>query len=306
MNSENIILHGMKSFGNKLLSALLIFLALTAGSMSLQEAEAGGYSRSASSPQDFSGERNRPVRVKGGITPHHDVALGMIHRFYERIGSAEVRRVWLFSPDHFRRARTFAALSPGDWHISERILEADREACRVLASLSVAEADEALFRHEHGITIHIPLVARFFPNASVVPMVIGAKTPDLALIILKNAIRDLVRDGDAIILSMDLSHYKPPEAMAAEDRKTLEVLTKLRPYGTRDIDVDARRAAALVLMLFRDLGIKEGTVLEHSDSSRILGRRIESGTSYATILFAEGPHPLQTGKNGGVEELEQK
>ncbi|MFA7363866.1 MAG: AmmeMemoRadiSam system protein B [Aminobacteriaceae bacterium] len=296
----------MKSFGNKLLSALLIFLALTAGSMSLQEAEAGGYSRSASSPQDFSGERNRPVRVKGGITPHHDVALGMIHRFYERIGSAEVRRVWLFSPDHFRRARTFAALSPGDWHISERILEADREACRVLASLSVAEADEALFRHEHGITIHIPLVARFFPNASVVPMVIGAKTPDLALIILKNAIRDLVRDGDAIILSMDLSHYKPPEAMAAEDRKTLEVLTKLRPYGTRDIDVDARRAAALVLMLFRDLGIKEGTVLEHSDSSRILGRRIESGTSYATILFAEGPHPLQTGKNGGVEELEQK
>ena len=297
MNSENIILHGMKSYGNKLLSALLIFLALTAGSMSLLEAEAGGSSRSASSPQDFSGERNRPVQVKGGITPHHDVALGMIHRFYERIGSAEVRRVWLFSPDHFRRARTFAALSPGDWHISERILEADREACRVLASLSVAEADEALFRHEHGITIHIPLVARYFPNASVVPVVIGAKTPDLALIILKNAIRDLVRDDDAIILSMDLSHYKPPEAMAAEDRKTLDVLTKLRPYGTRDIDVDASRAAALVLMLFRDLGIKEGTVLEHSDSSRILGRRIESGTSYATIIYGADGYE---GSPGGI------
>jgi AmmeMemoRadiSam system protein B len=162
----------------------------------------------------------------------------------------------------------------------------------------VAGSDEALFRREHGITIHIPLVARYFPNASVVPVVIGAKTPDLALIILKNAIRDLLRDGDAIILSMDLSHYKPPEAMEAEDRKTLEVLTKLRPHGTGDIDVDARRAAALVLMLFRELETGEGTVLEHSDSSRILGRRIESGTSYATIIYgADGYEGSPGGDN---------
>lgn len=298
MNSENIILHGMKSFENKLFPTLMVLLALTAGSMSPGETEAGAYPRSASSLRNIQGERNRPVRVRGGITPHHDVALGMIQRFYERIGSAEVRRVWLFSPDHFGRARAFAALSPADWQTPERILEADREACSSLASLSVAGSDESLFRREHGITVHIPLVARYFPNASVVPVVIGAKTPDLALIILKNAIRDLLRDGDAIILSMDLSHYKPPEAMAAEDRKTLEVLTKLRPHGTGDIDVDARRAAALVLMLFRELGTGEGTVLEHSDSSRVLGRRIESGTSYATIIYgADGYEGSPGGDN---------
>ena len=298
MNSENIILHGMKSFGNKLFPTLVVLLAVTAGSVSPGETEAGAFPSSASSLPNLPGERDRPVRVIGGITPHHDVALGMIRRFYERIGSAEVRRVWLFSPDHFSRARAFAALSPADWQTPERILEADREACRVLASLSVAGSDESLFRGEHGITVHIPMVARYFPNASVVPVVIGAKTPDLALIILKNAIRDLLRDGDAIILSMDLSHYKPPEAMEAEDRKTLEVLTKLRPHGTGDIDVDARRAAALVLMLFRELETGEGTVLEHSDSSRILGRRIESGTSYATIIYgADGYEGSPGGDN---------
>ena len=118
-----------------------------------------------------------------------------------------------------------------------------------------------------------------------VPLVIGARTPDLALIILKNALMDLLRDGDAIILSMDLSHYKSPEAMAAEDRKTLDVLEGLRPAETKAIDVDARRAAALVLMLFREFGIEKGIVLEHADSSSILGRRVESGTSYAAILY---------------------
>jgi hypothetical protein len=38
-------------------------------------------------------------------------------------------------------------------------------------------------------------------------------------------------------------------------------------------------------MLFREFGIEKGIVLEHADSSSILGRRVESGTSYAAILY---------------------
>ena len=275
----------MKSFGNKLFTAVMLLCILAAGSGILQRAEGGAETGSAFPAGTRGGERVPPVRITGGIVPHHDIALGMIQRFYEHLGSPEVRRVWLLSPDHFRRARTFAALCPDDWPTPERLLMADREACETLSSLSVAGADGALFRREHGITVHIPFVARHFPNASVVPMVIGARTPDLALIILKNAILDLLRDGDVIILSMDLSHYKTPEAMAAEDRRTLDVLANIRPAGTKTIDVDARRAAALVLMLFREVGIEKGTVLEHADSSSVLGRRVESGTSYAAILY---------------------
>lgn len=275
----------MKSFGNKLSPAVLLLCVLIAGSGILQKAEGGAESRPAFRAGTRGVERERPVHIIGGIVPHHDLALGMIERFYERLESPLVRRVWLFSPDHFRRARTFAALCPDDWQTPERILGADREACETLRSLSVAGADGALFRREHGITIHIPFIARHFPNASVVPLVIGGRTPDLALVILRNAVRDLIRDGDAIILSMDLSHYKTPEAMAAEDRKTLDVLANLRQAGTKTIDVDARRAAALLLMLFREFGIEKGTVLEHADSSSVLGRRVESGTSYATILY---------------------
>jgi predicted class III extradiol MEMO1 family dioxygenase len=97
---------------------------------------------------------------------------------------------------------------------------------------------------------------------------------------------------------MDLSHYKTPEAMAAEDRKTLDVLAELRPGETKGIDADARRAAALVLMIFREFGIEKGTVLERTDSSSILGRRVESGTSYATILYgvAEPKEAVSAGK----------
>jgi hypothetical protein len=46
-------------------------------------------------------------------------------------------------------------------------------------------------------------------------------------------------------------------------------------------------------MLFKKLGVGQGRVLEHADSSDILGRRIESGTSYATVVFESAIHPVR-------------
>jgi AmmeMemoRadiSam system protein B len=226
-----------------------------------------------------------PLRALGGITPHHDLALPMIVRFYERVSSPEVKRVWLFAPDHFRRARKLAAVCDADWKLDTGTLESDKEACAALDSLTFAESDAPMFEGEHGITIHIPLIARYFPNARVVPVVLSRNISDIGLIILRKKIMELIGLDDVIILSMDLSHYKTSEAMALEDERTLEVLREMKPLETPSLDVDARRAAALVLYLFRDMGASIGEVLERSDSSEALGCRVESGTSYATVIY---------------------
>ncbi|MDL2263980.1 AmmeMemoRadiSam system protein B [Synergistaceae bacterium OttesenSCG-928-I11] len=225
------------------------------------------------------------TRILGGIVPHHGLAQGMIVRFYERIASDRVRRVWLLSPDHFKRAKNYAAVCDEDWQTTDRALEADIVAKSAFSGMNVVEANARLFAEEHGITIHIPLIARYFPNATVVPMVLKPDTPDIVLLMLKNYMLGAMSEDDVIILSMDLSHYKTPEAMAAEDKRTLEVLTNIEPMKTERLDIDARRAASLVLRLFRELGASSGIVLEHMDSSDILGYRVESGTSYATALF---------------------
>ncbi|MGI6782844.1 MAG: AmmeMemoRadiSam system protein B [Aminivibrio sp.] len=234
--------------------------------------------------------------VRGGIVPHHDIAADMIEEFYRRAGSEEASRVWIFSPDHFRRAKTFAPFCPDDWQTPLRTMKADGDASRILAKLSVSGPDGALFQKEHGITVHIPYIAEHFPNATVMPMTVSSNTPDLALLELKKAILKAAGEGDVFILSMDLSHYKTPEAMAGEDEKTLPVLTGLSHGRTGEIDVDARRAAALLLMIMKDLGVKEGTVIRRSDTSEILGRRVESGTSYGTIVYERGGNGRGNGK----------
>ncbi|MDR1621050.1 MAG: AmmeMemoRadiSam system protein B [Synergistaceae bacterium] len=231
------------------------------------------------------GKAGKNVRFLGGVVPHHNIALAMIVRFYERVSSPEVKRVWLFSPDHFRRARKLAAVCDADWKLDTGTLASDKDACAALDSLAFAESDAPMFRGEHGITIHIPLIARYFPNACVVPIVLDRNIPDMGLIILRKKILELAGPDDVILLSMDLSHYKTPEAMALEDRRTLKVLREMKPLETPTLDVDARRAAALVLYFFRDMGAKEGKVLERWDSSAVLGHRVESGTSYATVTY---------------------
>jgi len=225
------------------------------------------------------------ARILGGIVPHHGIALDMMVRFYERISSDKVKRVWLFSPDHFERAKKYTSTSGDDWQTAVRILEADSVAKHGLSGMSMVEYNSRLFAEEHGITIHIPLIARYFENATVVPIVLKSNTPDIVLLMLKNYMLGAMQENDMIILSMDLSHYKTPEEMAAEDERSLEVLINLESMRTDRIDIDARRAASLVLSLFRERGAKKGVIMEHMDSSDILGYRIESGTSYTTIVY---------------------
>jgi AmmeMemoRadiSam system protein B len=237
----------------------------------------------------------------GGIAPHHDLALDMILRFYRELANRSsergVRRIFLFAPDHFRQARRWVSVCPSDWRVSFRsitsgVVSADKAAVEVLAETKIVETNSELFAREHGITLHIPLIARFFPGVSVVPIVLRPDIPDMALLMLRNRLRRLLGERDLLILSMDLSHYKSPEAMARENERTLDALTGLKPFATVNIDVDGRRAAALVLTLFRDMGAMKGKIMESADSSSLLGKRIESGTSYATVIYlrAKGTH----------------
>jgi AmmeMemoRadiSam system protein B len=210
----------------------------------------------------------------------------MIVRFYRELSRRlDVRRVFIFAPDHYRQARRFVAICPADWQLSSGVLRSDRETVQILNGMKIVESRSDMFSKEHGITIHIPLIARFFPNATVVPIVFRGDIPDMALIQLRKKFAEFLRDGDLILLSMDLSHYKPPEEMAREDERTLKVLLDMASNATTGIDVDAPCATSFVLSLLKEQGVKKGELLEHSDSSEISGSRVESGTSYATIVY---------------------
>jgi AmmeMemoRadiSam system protein B len=281
-------------FENASLKAIEAF-SLNAKDKDIPVSQSSSSMVSSSSVQSSSSKVNysfKALGFYGGICPHHALAFPMIIKFYEELiagtpeGGKGIKRVFLFSPDHFQKVRGQLAISSKNWKLNSKILYSDTVAINYLANLKISSDSPVIFKEEHGITIHVPLISHYFPNATIVPILLNKDISNLALLILKKKLKELYdKDTDLIILSMDLSHYKTPEGMAKEDKKTIPVLTELLFFNTMDLDIDAHRASQLTLNLFKDFGVKEAVLLEHKNSSDFLGYRVEHGTSYATILY---------------------
>ncbi|EFQ23601.1 protein of unknown function DUF52 [Aminomonas paucivorans DSM 12260] len=234
----------------------------------------------------------------GGIAPHHDLAGPLILRFYEALaaGDPHPRRVILLSPDHFRQGRASVSFCGADWETSFGSLRADREGVDVLAQSGLASRQDDLFPREHGVTVHLPLIRRAFPEATVLPLTVRAGASDLQLLGLRRLLLPLLVEGGLLVLSMDLSHHKrPPEALR-EDERTLPVLLAMRVGRVRGLDLDCPRGAVLFLGLLADRGIREGVLLEHAHSGTFTGDETAPCTTYATVLYPRS----ETGGSSGI------
>lgn len=207
----------------------------------------------------------------------------MIERFYDEMAKSRAGRVWLFAPDHYRASRTSALVCASDTG-GARV---DGAAARALAAHSLFDARSEPFEREHGVYVHLPYIARAFPGATVVPVLMRSGCSDLEILSIMNEIARASRSDDIYILSMDFSHYKDPEGLRAEDERSIPILLSMRAIETRALDIDARGAASVVMMLARRAGARRGTLLERSDTTEQTGEYVASGTSYATIVYED-------------------
>ena len=224
----------------------------------------------------------------GALSPHHGVAGALIDRLYAQLRTIvpNPRRVIVIGPDHFRRAKRNIVVGASDWG-TEKILRGDGDG----VERSRLYRQDGVARRDHCVTEHIPRIARFFPGASVLSVIIRPYATDMQVLRACRALEELARDGDAvIILSMDLSHYKPREQSDAEDERSLEIIEGFRLTEINGADVDCPRGARLFLMLMKRLGLTEAELLERSNSADFIKRTSDSTTGHATMLFTAPMH----------------
>jgi len=225
-------------------------------------------------------------RVLGGLTPHHDLAGELMVRFYEELRrwALRPRRILLIAPDHHRAGRGAVTFCGAPWETDRGRVPADEEGVAMLEKHGVARRDDALFPREHGITVHLPLLATFFPGVPVLPLVVRSSVSDLELLALRKVLSPLM-DSGLVILSMDLSHGKSSAEALEEDRRTLPVLSELRWKELRGLDLDCPRGGALFLALLEERGARRGVVRDHATAASFGEPPEAPGTSYATVLF---------------------
>jgi AmmeMemoRadiSam system protein B len=221
--------------------------------------------------------------VVGALSPHHGVAGALIDRLYARIKAIvpNPRRVIVIGPDHFRRAKHNIVVGASDWGAAN-VLHGDSEG----ASLSRLPRQDEVARRDHCVTEHIPRIAKFFPGASVLSVIVKPYATDMQVFRACLALEKLMRDGGGVvILSMDLSHYKPREQSDAEDERSLDMIRGFRLNGLNVADIDCPRGARLFLMLMRRLGLTGTALLERSNSADFVKGSSDSTTGHATMLF---------------------
>lgn len=106
----------------------------------------------------------------------------------------------------------------------------DKEAVEaLLAADPNCVLDKSLHQQEHSIEVELPFIQILFPDARIVPAVIGV--PDIGLCTrFGEALAGVLKNRRALIVaSADLSHYPHADAAEEVDAKTLAAMEKLDP-----------------------------------------------------------------------------
>ena len=231
------------------------------------------------------GESGPASQIRAGIAPHHGLASETIARFYDNLPSG-VERVILIGPDHFRAGLRFITLCPLPWRTGNGVIGTDARAVDALSQIESVGVESLPFRLEHSIGLHIVFIGRYFPNARVVALMVNNAALPRELSRLVPVLSELLAEkGTLLILSMDFSHDKMPEEAKREDDRSIENILSFKTEALQGLDIDAPSAARLFLEVLESLGIKDGLVLERTNSSEIIGRPDLLCTSYATMLF---------------------
>lgn len=172
----------------------------------------------------------------------------------------------------------------------------------LIAASPECKADRAPHVREHSVEVQIPFIQFLFPQAKIVPAIVGMA--DVGLYTrFGTALAKVLKGKRALIVaSSDLSHY--PSAADAEivDRKTLSAVASLDPttlHNTiqaqmagriRGLDTCACGEAPIMAAMeaAKALGATSGKVVSYANSGDVpIGER-ERVVGYGAVVFSAG------------------
>lgn len=185
----------------------------------------------------------------------------------------------------------------------------------------------AVHEREHSVEVQIPFVQSLFPEAEIVPVVVGA--PDLALCTrFGTALAGVLRGRHALIVaSSDLSHYPPYDQAEEVDRKTLASIASLDParfhavarsqleLGVPGLATCACGEAPILaaMVAAKTLGATRGIVVAYANSGDSAAGDRSQVVGYGAVVFTDsspgapsGPEQRSTGEipsRGAIEKV---
>lgn len=216
------------------------------------------------------------------VVPHYEPMLSRSASMLAAAKEEDYDTVVVIGPNHSGEGPQII-VSGDSWNTPDGLLEGNRELAQLLLANSRIQAAEDRERTEAewSVSVHMPYLREFFPEAKVVTVLLarGAKTS--ALQTLAQVLSQQAAEQKVLVLgSVDFSHYQTPDEAERRDVQTqvlieegdVEALRRLRGEN-----LDSPETISVILYLKGD---RELQLLEHPFETYW-----ENGTERAASYF---------------------
>jgi AmmeMemoRadiSam system protein B len=234
-------------------------------------------------------QRAPEIKVTGIAVPHHLLAADLIARGFWAASGNRYDRVILLSPDHFSKSRRAFATTRRDIETVLGTIRADPAVAGALLSDSRLFDDSDLFRQEHGVAALLPFVRHFFPDASIVPIVVSYASTRADWDAAVAALRPFLGPTTLVVQSTDYSHYLTHAVALQRDQETLNIIAANDVNAVAGLvqpdHLDSKGSQYIQMRLQAEVNKAHGTVIASRSSSEYSAIG-EKTTSYVVTVYA--------------------
>lgn len=226
--------------------------------------------------------------LMGGIVPHHDVASGLIARFFSALQYQNPETVIIVGPNH-RNTESFRALTTrGSWETPFGMVESNSKFVDQLLDPDLAQTDDEAFVNEQSIGAIVPYIEYYLPLVRILPIIVKPKMDIADIHALGVALARLVDERTVIVASVDFSHYLSIQDADRRDQVTIEAIKQVDIPKLLTLDskyLDSPAAIGVFLTAMKEKSMTEIDLFDHTNSGVLLGDKLMPTTSYILAGF---------------------
>jgi MEMO1 family protein len=227
-----------------------------------------------------------PNYAYGGILPHHLMVKSQISSYLGKIKRHNYKTIILIGPNHFNTGSGPILSATWPWQTPFGKIIADKNLIDKLAKAKSLKIDDQAFEGEHSISGLVGFLKLFWPKAEIVPIVIRKDaTPAQADRLAEAIFKSVSATSTLVLASVDFSHYQNSAISNQQDKESIKAIKDFDLTRIQKIKVDSPISIYALIKYLKLSGIKNSYLENHTNSSLLIRKPKEPGTSHVFMYF---------------------
>lgn len=199
-------------------------------------------------------EELAPDDISALVVPHAGYAYSgaAAADAYKVVMGKKVERIFLLGPSHHIGFSGVAFPRVDFFETPFGKLSIDQEVIAALRQEPHFLEQEAAHSIEHSLEMQLPFIKKIFPNAALVPLLVGSLQNQQEVETIAASIKKYLREDDLVIISSDFTHYGPRFSFMPESEKMKE---KIQEFDTRAYDYLEQLDVSGLLNFYQETGV---------------------------------------------------